>query len=620
MRRLILTCVAAVLLAAGVAHGAPGPAESLPAEVMAFVEAPSVLALDGRLALLVRAVAPQQTYESLAAKLPQELLLTTAPSSVDLSKPLQLVVLAPPMHRRPVVVFYLADPQRYLDSLRADLTKLGEEGGVATYGEAPPEGSEEAPHVEAAIAVVGARAALGDEAEGVRAVRAMLAGGTLPPGVFADVHVGAAARPGALLAALSEEGVDPFQQVRLVAMPLAMSPQGEGMLRMLDAALEGVEGVARQVETVSGTVTFEGDVIAGWVRATLTPEGSLAAYLASVPGGELELLRRIPAGSSMVLATKVGDVGPLARWYAGLVRELVPPPEQEGAEDPLAGLAALAESLAGLMGGEAATGLSVQEGALQATSAVAVTDADRARELMGELAEMLPAMQDFQKELGGVAQVYSYEPDTVIYRGHSISRWSTSYDFEAAAQMPGGPQVARLQEAMIDEMWGGSADAYQTFLDGTMIHVQGAGALEALKAAVDGQVEPVVGSERLAGAREAMPADPIAIGLLSLEELLQFQMQAMVRAMAQAGQFMPPFLAHMRFEVGPPITFGTWITGDGAIEKRLRVPVESISNITEGFRRAFAPMMPPARQWEAGETDEWEDAEEQLPQSGGPAE
>jgi len=117
MKRASVLCAVAVLMASAVAHGQTSALDRLPAGVVAVVESPNVMILDQNVAEFLQQVSPGAAVPPLSMMLPAAAFKTQDPFSVNMQAPVRLVVLAPPHHKAPVLVYSVPDVARYLDSL-----------------------------------------------------------------------------------------------------------------------------------------------------------------------------------------------------------------------------------------------------------------------------------------------------------------------------------------------------------------------------------------------------------------------------------------------------------------------------------------------------------------------
>jgi hypothetical protein len=519
-----------------------------------------------------------------------------------MTKPFEGVVLAPPSHRELVLIFSVTDSARYLDSLK-DLVKQKDEDGVHTYTTGGGPSGQEAPQAApqggkvVAIGIEGNRAALGQDAEAVKKVLALIKAGSFSAEpTFKGSDVGGTVRLKALLDAMDAEGKNPFAAMKqsFAKMPQMGAAPGMNVSKMLSAYVDALEALARQVDTATDRLSIDKTAIAASFAMQPVAGSGIAKYLSQASGGELELLKYLPAGAMVVVDGKVGDLTPLSEWYAKIVTSILP----EESQAAVKAMTDLMQESAANLGNEIAMSVSQSaEGPLLLESATKVKDVS----VMKRIVESLPArMQGFmeaQKAMG-LTMTVKVSPNPISYAGLQISEWEYHYDFNVQPQPgPFGAQQAAMQKAMISAFWGADVKAYCTFKDNTVLFAQGAGSLEALKGIIDGKTKSVADSEALAAALQGMPAKPVAEGYISLQDVAGFGVglvrQAMMQAMMPAGQAMPP-MPKPQFKPAPPIGFASWVTEGGAVETQVRVPVQAIISVYDGIKSMLPQAQKPA--------------------------
>ncbi|KPK62337.1 MAG: hypothetical protein AMK73_06255 [Planctomycetes bacterium SM23_32] len=600
MKKAMCVCALAALLWVLPAHAQTGAPEGLPDDVMVLAELANVKTLDPKLADIAMAVDPGATPAPLVDALPAQTLKTQDPTTVDLSRPLHVVGLKPPLLESLALVFTVTDPQLYLDSISDDYEDEPQEDGVHVFTQAFLGFEEEGEDWGAewtdsfAIGLSGNRAVLADDPAAVRAVLAMIQAGSLPEGpLFGDSDAGAVVRLKALLDALNAQGANPFDMMRgMMAMGMGMQPQaGIDPQKMLQVMVDGVEDLALQLDTVSAGVTLQADAVTGWSRVKAVEGSGMAVYINGMRGGELEMVRHMPADVVGLYAGRTGDLTPLVEWY-GKFLGAVASPESAGALDAMKQL--MADGVA-QMGDEMAFAGGVgPEGHLFFVSAMRVKDPEQMKQFLASATEKFQVAGDFQQAFGVTTRM-NYKPAALTHAGHEIAEWDIDYEFGAPAGMQGPQmdamrqQMAVMQQHMVTVFWGEDLKAYGTFLDDVYVYAQGAGALDRLKAVIDSAASPAAGLPGLSEVLGARTGAPAAVGFLSLEKLVGFYMRAFTEAMtAMGGGFpMPPGLANMQIESGPPLAMAVWITGDGTLEKHFRLPVSALTNITGAFQQAM---------------------------------
>ncbi len=568
-----MLCVVILLAVSGVAHGQPAAAQKLPEQVVVFAEIHNMVSVGQKLQNLAMAIDPNAVIPALAQVAPAALLKTMNPAAVDLQKPFQVVILAPPLHRSVVLVFSVADPQTYLGSLLPGIQKVKDEGSLHVYSEGLR------PLI---IGTVGNRAALGRDQQVVGKVVALMeagawTGGPVVEGGDASVVV----RLKRLLDALNAAGQNPFDAVRervLSRMSTASPARVELAQAMLRAELDAVEDLAWQIDTVVTTVSFGEDDLRVTKQTALVPGSGMGQYLAGLSGGELELLRYLPDDSMMVAAGKVGDLGPYVEWYVAFLDEIMPAFGGDGAD--MGALVQLAREMARTMGDEMAVGMvRSPEGAACLVYAVRTKDRAAMRKLLESSPAALETFFGNQNKLMKMSLKVS--PDSHTHGGCRISEWEYEMEFIPLEGTPEGEQVAAMQEQMMEAMYGGEMKAYWTFVDDVWLSTSGVDALDTLRAMIDGKAR-MDRSRQLAAALTGMPVEPATVGYLALSDLAEWYLHAISKVMVHMP--IPVDLEAIAFEPAPGIGFTGRMVGPNVVETRLRIPVAAIRAIVDGFR------------------------------------
>jgi hypothetical protein len=577
----------------GLAHGQTSAPGALPEGVVAFVELGRPSSFDAKASNLLRQALPMPTGPALTAALPY-LLKTTAPVALDLGKPVQIVVLEPPLHKSPVKVFSVTNADFYLGKLLPSLKEERQDGNVHVYkDEGTPllneadwgdeVGAGVKPEASSvAIGIVGNRAAVGADVEAVKKVLAMVEAGSFgSEPLYKGQDAGATVRVKKLLSALDSQGGNPFDFVRTSMMPMMSmnAPPGqdaEQVQKVLQAELDAVQSLAAQMDTLGATVLLEPDAVVLSVSGLPVSGSGLANYVASVNAGDFLSLRFMPADSVAVMACKLGDFRPFLDWYVGFVGKMLP---AEATAEMLESLTSIVQKLGALMGDEMSLALKAgPQGLPVFVEAVAVKDAQKLDEAMQDALAQWSKVKSAYGKMGMDMDV-RVERDAVSHAGHQIH--AIQFDFRFP-QVPGpmGEQVAHMQQMMMDMMYGKDHRAYWTYVDSMLVYAQGEGALDVLKGIVDGSVKSAAGSEGVVAALKGVPSGPTGLGYASLEGLAD----AALSFAKMMGA--PPAFANVRIEKGPPITFAAWKAEGGAVEKRIRVPVSAVANVVKGYMGA----------------------------------
>ena len=214
MKKIAVVCVVAVMVFCAVA-GAQTPSDAeMPDSVVAVAEIANLTEFANALQTTAPRIHPSfANVPPVAQLMAMSVLKTINPQSVDLSSPVQWVVLEPPLHVRPVTLFSLKDTDAYWQSLSPALQETEVREGVHVYQEQAgmfgPGGGGGATKT-LCIGVAGKKAALGRDFDTVRAALDMLEAGNLHgERVFAE-QAGAVVRLKKLLDGLKDVGQNPF--------------------------------------------------------------------------------------------------------------------------------------------------------------------------------------------------------------------------------------------------------------------------------------------------------------------------------------------------------------------------------------------------------------------------
>jgi hypothetical protein len=590
MKKASILCFVLALFGTGLARAesaAGGPAAKLPPEVVVFAEVSDLLSAEAKLMDFVQQIAPEAPMERFTNRMPEDVFRTTDPSTVDMSKPLQVVLLAPPYLHEATAVFSVTDAARYLDSLEPALTKQRDEGAVHVYAR----GGTGRPLV---IGIEGNRAVMGRNAEAVGKVLALVKAGSLSAGtVFQGSDAGGMVRLKQLLGALDAEGKNPFTVAKIVGGQFAGmgAPGGMDMRGIVNAYVDAAESLALQMETVSGRFSMDLDAATAAVRVEPVAGSRLAKYMAEMPGGDLDLLQYLPADSIFVFAGHIGDLSPLVDWYGKVLAAMAP----AAAGPPGKGLLDAARQSLAYMGNEVAFSVSSGgEGPLLLSSAMKVKDAQGMERLLQDLPARMAEFRSVQEQMGVVTNL-KVTPKAVTYDGLDITEMEFQYEFHPRPG-PLGAMMAAQQKAAVTAFWGTDVKGYGAFRGDTYFYTQGTGALDALKAMLDGKVKPAAGSQQMAAALKGMPPKPVAAGYISLQGAATFAL-SMVRTMTsqmqgQPGQPGMPAIPKVQFAEAPPEGFAAWVAEGGAFETQVRIPLQAVVSVVDGFRQMQRPQEP----------------------------
>ena len=217
-------------------------------------------------------------------------------------------------------------------------------------------------------------------------------------------------------------------------------------------------------------------------------------------------------------------------------------------------------------------------------------DADGMRRVVESLSERLEA---FVEGLARPAVPLGVRVNTsnLSHAGRDITEWQVAVESVGPEQGPRRGRTLAMVEGFIEEFWGEDARNHGAFIGDAYVFTFGAGSLARMKDLIDGRADSVVVSEKLAAALSGMPGRPVAAGYLLLGDLAEWYLGFLGRTVLRSAGMGAPAFGGIRFDSGPPIGFGTWITADGVVEKRLRIPAGSIRAVVDGFKQMV--MLPP---------------------------
>ncbi len=570
---------------------------SLPANVPALVEVTDLAQAEQKLQNLLRRLVPGAPFSSLRTALSGPA-RTDDPSVLDLSAPLLLVTCRDGDVAAPVFTFGVLDADRYLDALPQNLHGGETDGNLHLYEEDPLNAFDEnvwdaGPARPLAIMIVDDRVVLGRNPDGVRAVGSLVADGTLAgKSFFPQADAGVAVRIRDLVGALDEQGRNPFEMLRgeIDRAAVHLPRQAQVNLDMGRMAIATVEAAATQVEVVEATLTLAPDAIVVTKSVQPVVGSALAAHLTTVEGRALDFMGSLPAGAVAVFAAHVGDPAPTLDLYMRLLSALAG--SDESAAESLARIREKVTEMLAVMDGRLATAIAVSpQGFLVPVNVAGVKDAARAQEVFQSL---LPLVEDVARQARtGVTTRVAMTPDAAMHAGHTIAEWDYDLQFEETGQ-PEAAQAVAMQREMMAAMMGPDLRAYSAFVDEAWMVWQGSGALDGLKAALDGSLSSLAGRPEFKAAMAGMPAEPAVVGYVDLGGLIGAYVRALASAMENAGMPFLPFGRNLRFAPAPGVGLAAAVDDAGRLQARLVVPVEALSSLVNGFMQAFMAG-PPAR-------------------------
>jgi len=585
LRKAVVLVVALLTVAVPRAHAGPGMAGGLPEGVVLLVEAADPGSACGEFQALAARIEPTLAFPPAAVTLPAVLFRTGDASVIDLTRPVRLVIMAPPIHTSPVWLCSVTEPDAYLNSIV--LPAQGQDGDVHVYT---------ARQGEFAIVVHGRQVAAGRNQEAVEAVARMIREGAFgdePLLGGGDVHATVRARQ--FVEDLVELDQNPLRLMvrRIEAFEEQMAERGlPPQFEQLGAVIKAVmtvyadmlEAVGRQVETISVGLSAEKDAVVLDSRLAPVPGGELEAYLAGVPRGELALLRYLPAGVGAFFAGKTGDLQAFGEWYLDMAGRLTVATGRAGGA-----WLGYARTAFGTASGEAAYGFSFEPGGLvRVTTATALDDPVAAEELLAAAPRSITTSP--RRAPGLTVEIgLDVTPDALEHKGRPIAEWQYNFAYQVADDTPALARAAEAQERVMTLVFGDAKKAYSCLDRSNFLYVQGDGALDELKRALDGKGR-VPDTDWLKHVLAAAPPQPLALGYVSATGVITWLLDIMREARPGGG--VPPGI---RLPDTPPITLGATITEDGAAVGRMRIPVDvprAIRFAVRSVRSAGTPDAP----------------------------
>ncbi len=608
MSRTISLSVMVVAVLCSAAWAAEGQQDSprVPEELCVLVELQDVAGLSERLAGFIAATGLPPTLPPMQGPLTM-LLKSTDPTVVDWDKPVRLAVLQPPQPTEPVFIFSVLDAERYIASLGPDVKESAQDGDVRIYVQRLFGG----PGVEGetfAVGLVGKQVVLSPDVAVAKAAVAIVKAGQLPPEpILPGKGVSASVTVARLLDGITRTSGDPFDKLRSLIPPPGAhgsmgpsAPGSEAMFRaILDAELDAVESLARQIESVVASVEVDAERIRIKWQLLATEEGGLSRYIASVPAGKPRTLKYLPADAWLVSAAKFGDLGPLVDWSCGLM-ERIAASGPEGAK-PIEAMAEIIRNMVPLYGNEFSFAMTSGPGEpLALAKVIEVKDAKAVSEAMLEMEALTEAMGSSFFSTTGFTMQTTLSPSVETYKGRDIAAWECSFDFKVPKGIEGAgaehlKRAPAMQQKMFERIYGPKMVMHYAFIDQDMLLCMGPDSLSELKKLIDGQSEPVTESAAFKTALAGMPEEYTRVFYLSLGDyanwylgILQVVFEGMPgRPMvAMMGQMM----AEIEFGRGPGLVGASRWTGR-TVEYELVIPAAEVAVLVEGFERAMMHRM-----------------------------
>jgi len=565
LRKLSLVCVVAMALGAGLAHAAPPMPKEMPSDVLVLLEVANIQVTAARIKELITKVEPNmaQRIPPVEMVLPMGLLKTGAADSVDLTKPLRALILAPPLHTEPVLVFSVKDANAYLGGIIAE--KKGVVDGVNEFDRFAVKivgnlgvFSKNTLAVKKAAAIV-AKAKLGD--------KPLLTGG--------DICIGA--RVAGSVGAFKEVGMDPFLMAKgglaLLAMGAGNDPQAlaqiQQMQKMATHALGTLEELTAQIDSFGLAFKFDKNAIV--VSETWLPvkDTDVAKFMNATPAGDFKMAKHLPADSAAFLLMRVSDPKPLLDWYGGLIAALG---DAEANPQAVASIKKMFDVAATAFGGELGESVSFRPAATMLVAyAASVKDAAAARTFAQQGAKLADLVADLQPA-GAPKTRIKMTPDALKYKGVGIDKFTFDITIPPNPNMP--PALAAIPKELIKRLLGDAG--YSAVLKDAAISTLGsAGAEDGIRAAIDGK-NSLAASGKVRKALIGVRGKPVMVASADVSACLNWGIE-LVRAM-QPDLPIPP---EIKMGKSTPLTCTMVVARDGVVASQLRIPHDIITSIAD---------------------------------------
>lgn len=573
MKTIGLLFAFALSLSVSIVRAEPIVPDEIPEDVGIVVETRNLEALGTATQRLVSAVEPTAMIPPPAMMLPSLVLKTTNPQTVDLTKPLQVILFLPPAAPKPAMIFSVTDGAAYLASI--PLQKQDGDGDVQVFT---------AGQKVFAVAVVGNRAVASDDSDVTKKAAAMLEDGKFKGQVLpGEHHLSLAFRPKASLEGLAEAQMNPFglaRQQMQGAMAMAADPDQKKMMQLVLVELDAVEKLLGQVEGL--TVGLDLAETGLTVNKLVQPlEGSgLATYLGSVPEGEMEMLKYVPANSMAFYTARFGDLEPVMAWAKEMFT-------QWAGDDDATPFVQTMDKWVAAVGNQVAQAFVANDmGTLTSVGAVALKDEAAMQDILANMEEMVKAFLPMQNMANGPKVDVKVAMGAAEHAGVKLHEITTTFEMPAETNIP--PQVMMMQQTMMELLLGKDGKSYVGVKDKAYVYAQGDGSLDAVKASLDG-TGSIAGSPNLDLTLKTAPKGASLLGFISVTDAINFGLDAAQRIAPQ----MTMMLNDRRLQPADPITFGSGVTGEGNVTATMHVPVGVAKSVYSFWREMMQAMMPP---------------------------
>jgi len=564
LRKMSLVCVVTVALAASLAHAAPPMPKKVPSEVLVLIEAANIQATAARVKALVAKVAPAtaEGIPPVAMVLPMQLFKTGAADSVDLTKPVRVMILAPPLHTQPVFVFTVKNAQAYLGGIMTE--KKGVVDGVNEFGGFGGDFS---------VQIVGSLGVLSENTAAVKKVVGIVAkAGIDAKPILAGGDICVGARVADSLASFKKVGIDPFMMAKGALTMLGGmggmgmggpdgDPQAAAQLQQMQAmgahALGSLEKLADQIDSVGLTLRFEKNAVE--IAKTWLPakDSAVAKFINATPAGEFKTAKRLPADASTFLLMRISDPKPVLDWYVGFITAMGTDADPQA----IAKIKAMLSKGAEAWGGELAGSVSFRPAATMLISyAESVKDVAAAKAFMRSGAELSNQIAAIQPE-GAPKTTMELTPDAFTHAGVGIDKFTFDIAIPPNPNMP--PQMAAMQKDLITRFFGDAG--YSVVLKDAAVTCMGAGAQDGIRAAVDAKTS-LASSGKVVRALIGVKGKPVVIASADVSAGVNWALE--LTRILQPGFPLP---ADMKMGKSTPAIFTMVVAPDGVVTNRIRI-------------------------------------------------
>jgi hypothetical protein len=580
LRKMSLVCVVAVALMAGLVHAAPPMPKQVPKDVLVLLEAANLQATAARMKELVAKVAPERAKRipPIEVLLPMQLFRTGAADSIDLTKPVRSMILAPPLHMQPVFIFTVKNAQAYMGGIMAD--KKGVVDGVNEFG---------GPGGEFAVKIVGSVGVLSKNTAAVKKAAAVVAKAGInakPLLAGADICIGV--RVTDSLAAFKEIGMDPFMMAKGALMMFGgmggpgadpqMAAQMQQMQQMAAHGLDSLEKLTVQIDSFGLAVKFEKNAVE--ISKTWLPvkDSAVAKFMNATPAGEFKMAKRLPADSSAFFLMRISDPKPLLDWYGGFIGALGGPDADAQA---IAKIKAMLAKGAEAWGGELGESVSFRPAATMLIAyAASVKDAAAAKAFARSGAELVNLLAAIQPE-GAPKTTVQMTPDAFTHAGVSIDKFTFDITIPVNPNIP--PEMAAMPKELMTRLLGEAG--YSAVLKDATVTCMGAGAEDGIRAAMDAKTS-LAGSGKVTRALIGVKGKPVAVASADVTACVNWALE-----LARILQPALPIPEDLKMGKSTPATFTMVVAPDGVVSNKLRIHHNIITAVKGMVEQAEKAMM-----------------------------